>query len=199
LTQRKRRSQNKPNKQATRHYTNGKKDSESNSISSKKVSDNENQEASSLKLEQPAATAATPRDAATSEVFGSSSFDATSEMKDSACIYENDLKKAISNVQKKQSIKDEDVSLQPTSSNAYVHSANPITILKERISVSGGSRDESSYDENRELNDDNPFMSSMALWQSSMNNWIGRYKDLSENVAEMMREYWMKPFWISDK
>jgi hypothetical protein len=49
------------------------------------------------------------------------------------------------------------------------------------------------------LSGDNPFMSSMALWQSSMISWIGIYKDFSENVAKMMRDYWMKPSWISHK
>jgi hypothetical protein len=39
----------------------------------------------------------------------------------------------------------------------------------------------------------------MALWQSSMISWIGIYKDFSENVAKMMRDYWMKPSWISHK
>jgi len=201
LTGRKRRGQNKPHRQATRDYRNNKKDSESNkSIDSKnnteKVSGDEKQEASSLKLEQPTAINATLRNEFVPE--GSSSSYAVSEMKDSTSVYEDDLKKAISTVQKNEPIKAEDTSLQP-SMNTYLHSVNPTIIMQERLSVVAGSREGSSYSESRRLNDDNPFTSSMALWQSSMNNCIGIYKVFSENVAKMMREYWTKPFWITDK
>lgn len=203
MTERKRRGQNKPNKQATRDYRNNKKAGESTkNINSKnktkKVSDNENQEASSSQLEQPTATTATVRSATRTEVFGSS-YDATSEKKNSAQIYEDDLKKAISTVQKNEPIKAEDTDLQPTITNSYLRSVNPTTIMQEQMSVSGGSREGSSYCESRRLNYDNPFTSSMELWQSNMNNYIGIYKVLSENAANMMREYWMKPFWLSHK
>jgi hypothetical protein len=202
LTGRKRRGQNKPHRQGTRDYRNNKKDIESNkSFDSKnnteKVSGDEKQEASSLKLEQPTAINATLRNEFVPE--GSSSSYAASEMKDSTSVYEDDLKKAISTVQKNEPIKAEDTSLQPTSINTYLHSVNPTIIMQERMSVVAGSREGSSYSESRRLNHDNPFMSSMALWQSSMNNCIGIYKVFSENVAKMMRECWTKPFWISDK
>jgi hypothetical protein len=36
----------------------------------------------------------------------------------------------------------------------------------------------------------------MASWQSGMISWIEIYKDFSENVAKMAREYWMMSFWI---
>jgi hypothetical protein len=201
LTVRKRRGQNKPNRQATRDYRNNKKDSESNkSIDRKnnteKVSGDEKQESSSLKLEQPNAITATLRNEFIPE--GSSGSYATSEMKDSTRTYEDDLKKAISTVQKNEPIKAEDTSLQPTS-NTYIHSVNPTTIMQERMSVVAGPREGSSYSESKKLNNDNPFMSSMALWQSSMNNCIGIYKVFSENASKMMREYWIKPFWISHK
>ena len=202
MTERKRRGQNKPHRQATRDYRNHKKDSESNkSIDSKnnteKVSGDGKQEASSLKLEQPTATTTTLRNEFIPE--GSSSSYATSEMKDSTRIYEDDLKKATSTVQKNEPIKAEDTSLQPTSINTYLHSVNPTTIMQERRSVVAGSREGSSHAESRRLNNDNPFMSGMALWQNSMNNCIGIYKVYSENVAKMIREYWIKPFWISHK
>ena len=202
MTERKRRGQNKPHRQATRDYRNHKKDGESNkSIDRKnnteKVSGDEKQEASSLKLEQPTAITATLRNEFIPE--GSSGSYATSEMKDSTSIYEDDLKNAISTVQKNEPIKAEDTSLQPTSINTYLHSVNPTTIMQERRSVVAGSREGSSHAESRRLNNDNPFMSGMALWQNSMNNCIGIYKVYSENVAKMMREYWIKPFWISHK
>jgi len=202
LTERKRRGQNKPHRQATRDYRNHKKDGESNkSIDRKnnteKVSGDEKQEASSLKLEQPTAITATLRNEFIPE--GSSGSYATSEMKGSTSIYEDDLQKAISTVQKNEPIKAEDTSLQPTSINTYLHSVNPTTIMQERRSVVAGSREGSSHAESRRLNNDNPFMSGMALWQNSMNNCIGIYKVYSENVAKMMREYWIKPFWISHK
>ena len=202
MTVRKRRGQNKPNRQSTRDYRNNKKDSESNkSIDRKnnteKVSGDEKQEASSLKLEQPTAITATLRNEFIPE--GSSGSYATSEMKGSTSIYEDDLQKAISTVQKNEPIKAEDTSLQPTSINTYLHSVNPTTIMQERRSVVAGSREGSSHAESRRLNNDNPFMSGMALWQNSMNNCIGIYKVYSENVAKMMREYWIKPFWISHK
>ena len=120
-------------------------------------------------------------------------------MKDSTIVYEDDLKNAISTVQKNEPIKAEDTSLQPTSINTYLHSVNPTTIMQERRSVVAGSREGSSHAESRRLNNDNPFMSGMALWQNSMNNCIGIYKVYSENVAKMIREYWIKPFWISHK
>ncbi len=202
MTVRKRRGQNKPNRQSTRDYRNNKKDSESNkSIDRKnnieKVPGDEKQEASSLKLEQPTAITATLRNEFIPE--GSSGSYATSEMKGSTSIYEDDLQKAISTVQKNEPIKAEDTSLQPTSINTYLHSVNPTTIMQERRSVVAGSREGSSHAESRRLNNDNPFMSGMALWQNSMNNCIGIYKVYSENVAKMMREYWIKPFWISHK
>lgn len=202
MTERKRRGQNKPHRQATRDYRNHKKDGESNkSIDRKnnteKVSGDEKQEASSLKLEQPTAITATLRNEFIPE--GSSGSYATSEMKDSTSIYEDDLKNAISTVQKNEPIKAEDTSLQSTSINTYLHSVNPTTIMQERRSVVAGSREGSSHAESRRLNNDNPFMSGMALWQNSMNNCIGIYKVYSENVAKMMREYWIKPFWISHK
>jgi len=202
LTVRKRRGQNKPNRQSTRDYRNNKKYSESNkSIDRKnnieKVPGDEKQEASSLKLEQPTAITATLRNEFIPE--GSSGSYATSEMKGSTSIYEDDLQKAISTVQKNEPIKAEDTSLQPTSINTYLHSVNPTTIMQERRSVVAGSREGSSHAESRRLNNDNPFMSGMALWQNSMNNCIGIYKVYSENVAKMMREYWIKPFWISHK
>ena len=202
MTERKRRGQNKPHRQATRDYRNHKKDGESNkSIDRKnnteKVSGDEKQEASSLKLEQPTAITATLRSEFIPE--GSSGSYATSEMKDSTSIYEDDLKNAISTVQKNEPIKAEDTSLQPTSINTYLHSVNPTTIMEERRSVVAGSREGSSHAESRRLNNDNPFMSGMAVWQNSMNNCIGIYKVYSENVAKMMREYWIKPFWISHK
>ncbi|HYT42196.1 MAG TPA: hypothetical protein VEP90_07610 [Methylomirabilota bacterium] len=202
MTERKRRGQNKPHRQATRDYRNHKKDGKSNkSIDRKnnteKVVGDEKQEASSLKLEQPTAITATLRNEFIPE--GSSGSYATSEMKDSTSIYEDDLQKAISTVQKNEPIKAEDTSLQPTSINTYLHSVNPTTIMQERRSVVAGSREGSSHAESRRLNNDNPFMSGMALWQNSMNNCIGIYKVYSENVAKMMREYWIKPFWISHK
>jgi hypothetical protein len=202
LTERKRRGQNKPHRQATRDYRNHKKDGESNkSIDRKnnteKVSGDEKRETSSLKLEQPTAITATLKNEFIPE--GSSGSYATSEMKDSTSIYEDDLKNAISTVQKNEPIKAEDTSLQPTSINTYLHSVNPTTIMQERRSVVAGSREGSSHAESRRLNNDNPFMSGMALWQNSMNNCIGIYKVYSENVAKMMRGYWIKPFWISHK
>jgi hypothetical protein len=204
LTERKRRGQNKPNRQATRDYRNDKKDSESNKIietknNTKKVPDDENQDASSLKLEQPTATTATVRDPATTEVFDLSSSDGNSEKKNSSHIFEDDLKKAISTVQKNEPINAEDTGLQPTVTNSYLRSVNPATIMQERISVSAGSRRGSSYCESKRLNDDNPFTSSMELWRSSMNNCIGIYKVFSDNAAKMMRGYWMNPFWLSHK
>ena len=69
--------------------------------------------------------------------------------------------------------------------------------MQQRMSEFGGSREGRSYYEIRILDFDNPFMSNMALWQSVMNNWIGICRQFSENVANVMREYWMKPFWIS--
>lgn len=202
MTERKRRGQNKPHRQATRDYRNHKKDGESNKSidrrnNTEKVSGDEKQEASSLKLEQPTAITATLRNEFIPEC--SSGSYATSEMKDSTSIYEDDLKNAISTVQKNEPIKAEDTSLQPTSINTYLHSVNPTTIMQERRSVVAGSREGSSHAESRRLNNDNPFMSGMALWQNSMNNCIGIYKVYSENVAKMMREYWIKPFWISHK
>ena len=202
MTERKRRGQNKPHRQATRDYRNHKKDGKSNkSIDRKnnteKVVGDEKQEASSLKLEKPTAITATLRNEFIPE--GSSGSYATSEMKDSTSIYEDDFKNAISTVQKNEPIKAEDTSLQPTSINTYLHSVNPTTIMQERRSVVAGSREGSSHAESRRLNNDNPFMSGMALWQNSMNNCIGIYKVYSENVAKMMREYWIKPFWISHK
>jgi hypothetical protein len=203
LTERKRRGPNKPIRPATKDYRNNKKDSQSNKTldtkeKTKNVLAEEKQDHSSLKCEQSATTTTTVRNEFLPEVFDSSSYDATSEMKDSASINEDDLKKAISNVQKKESIRAEDISLQPSNINEYLESVNPITIMQEETSILGGPREGNSYYEKR-LNGDNPFMSSMALWQSSMISWIGIYKDFSENVAKMMRDYWMKPSWISHK
>jgi hypothetical protein len=198
LTERKRRGPNKPIRPATKDYRNNKKDSQSNKTlnakdETKKVLAEEKQDHSSLKCEQSTTTTATVRNEFLPEVFDSSSYDAMSEMKDSASINEDDLKKAISNVQKKESIRAEDISLYPSNINEYVQSVNPITIMQVETSILEGS----SYYEKR-LSGDNPFMSSMALWQSSMISWIGIYKDFSENVAKMMRDYWgMKHSWIS--
>ena len=203
MTERKRRGPNKPIRPATKDYRNNKKDSQSNKTldtkeKTKNVLAEEKQDHSSLKCEQSTTTTATVRNEFLPEVFDSSSYDAMSEMKDSASINEDDLKKAISNVQKKESIRAEDISLQPSNINEYLQSVNPITIMQEETSILGGSRKGSSYYEKR-LSSDNPFMNSMALWQSSMISWIGIYKDFSENVAKMMRDYWMKPSWISHK
>jgi hypothetical protein len=201
LTERKRRGPNKPIRPTTKDYRNNKKDSQSNKTpdtKDKKVLAEEKQDHSSLKYEQSTTTAATVTNEFLPEVFDSSSYDAMPEMKDSASINEDDLKKAISNVQKKASIRADDMSLQPSNINEYLQSVNPITIMQEETSILGGSREGSSYYEKR-LSGDNPFMSSMALWQSSMISWIGIYKDFSENVAKMMRDYWMKPSWISHK
>jgi hypothetical protein len=201
LTERKRRGPNKPIRPTTKDYGNNKKDSQSNKTpdtKDKKVLAEEKQDHSSLKYEQSTTTTATVRNEFLPEVFDSSSYDAMPEMKDSASINEDDLKKAISNVQKKASIRADDMSLQPSNINEYLQSVNPITIMQEETSILGGSREGSSYYEKR-LSGDNPFMSSMALWQSSMISWIGIYKDFSENVAKMMRDYWMKPSWISHR
>ena len=201
MTERKRRGPNKPIRPTTKDYRNNKKDSQSNKTpdtKDKKVLAEEKQDHSSLKYEQSTTTTATVRNEFLPEVFDSSSYDAMPEMKDSASINEDDLKKAISNVQKKASIRADDMSLQPSNINEYLQSVNPITIMQEETSILGGSREGSSYYEKR-LSGDNPFMSSMALWQSSMISWIGIYKDFSENVAKMMRDYWMKPSWISHK
>ena len=202
MTERKRRGQNKPNRQATKDYRNNKKDSDSNKTidtknNMKKISEDEKQELSSLKREQATSTTSIVRNEFIPEVFGSSSIDVSSEMKDSAYIYEDDLKKAISTVQKKEPIKAEDLSLQPTSINPYLDSVNQITIIQERMSVLGGSSEWGSYYEIRRLDFGNPFMYSMTLWQSVMNNWIVLCRQFSENVANIMREYWMKSFWIS--
>ncbi len=203
MTERKRRGPNKPIRPATKVYRNNKKDSQSNKTldtkeKTKNVLAEEKQDHSSLKCEQSTTTTATVRNEFLPEVLDSESYDAMSEMKDSASINEDDLKKAISNVQKKKSVRAEDISLQPSNITEYLQSVNPITIMQEGTSILGGSREGSPYYEKR-LNGDNPFMSSMALWQSSMISWIGIYKDLSENVAKMMRDYWMKPSWISRK
>ena len=203
MTERKRRGPNKPIRPTTKDYRNNKKVSQSNKTldtkdKTKNVLAEEKQDHSSLKCEQSTTTTATVRNEFLPEVFDSSRYDAMSEMKDSTSINEDDLKKAISNVQKKESIRAEDISLQPSNINEYLQSANPITIMHEETSILGGSREGSLYYEKR-LNGDNPFMSSMALWQSSMICWIGIYKDLTENVAKMMRDYWMKPSWISHK
>jgi hypothetical protein len=201
LTERKRRGPNKPIRPPTKDYRNNKKDSQSNKTpdtKDKKVLAEDKQDHSSLKYEQSTTTTATVRNEFLPEVFDSSSYDAMPEMKDSESINEDDLKKAISNVQKKASIKADDMSLQPSNINEYLQSVNPITIMQEETSILGGSREGSSYYEKRSSGD-NPFMSSMALWQSSMISWIGIYKDFSENVAKMMRDYWMKPSWISHK
>ena len=84
MTERKRRGQNKPNRQATKDYRNNKKDSESNKT--KKVSEDERHEPSSLKREQATATTAIVRNEFIPEVFYSSSNDVTSNMKDSIYI-----------------------------------------------------------------------------------------------------------------
>jgi len=203
LTERKRRGPNKPIRPATKDYRNNKKDNQSNKTldtkeKTKNVLAEEKQDHSSLKGEQSTTTTAAVRNEFLPEVFDSSSFHAMSEMKDSASINEDDLKKAISSVQKKESVRAEDISLQLSNINEYIQSVNPITIMQEETTILAGSREGSSYYEKR-LNGDNPFMSSMALWQSNMSSWIGIYKDFSENVAKMMRDYWMKPSWISHK
>jgi hypothetical protein len=204
LTERKRRGPNKPIRPATKDYRNTKKDSQSNKTldtneKTKNVLAEDKQDPSSLKCEHSTTTTAKVRNEFLPEVFDSSSYDAMSEMKDSANINEDDLNKAISNVQKKESIRAEDISLQPSNINEYLQSVNPITVMQEETSILGGSREGNSYYEKR-LSGDKPLMSSMALWQSSMISWIGIYKDFSENVAKMMRDYWgLKPSWISHK
>lgn len=203
MTERKRRGPNKPIGPATKDYRNNKKDSQSNKTlgtkeKTKNVLAEEKQDHSSLKCEQPTTTTATIGNEFLPEVFDSSSYDAMSETKDSASINEDDLKKAISNVQKKESIRAEDIGLQPSNINKYRQSVNPITIMQEETSIIEGSREGTSYYDKR-LNGDNPFMSNMALWQSSMISWIGIYKDFSENVSKTMRDYWTKPSWISHK
>lgn len=204
MTERKRRGPNKPIRPATKDYRNTKKDSQSNKTldtkeKTKNVLAEDKQDPSSLKCEHSTTTTAKVRNEFLPEVFDSSSYDAMSEMKDSANINEDDLNKAISNVQKKESIRAEDISLQPSNINEYLQSVNPITVMQEETSILGGSREGSSYYEKR-LSGDKPLMSSMALWQSSMISWIGIYKDFSENVAKMMRDYWgLKPSWISHK
>jgi hypothetical protein len=206
LTEKKRRGPNKPIRPATKDYRNNKKDRQSNKTldtkeKTKNVLAEEKQEHSSLKAEQSTTTTAAQRIEFLPEVFDSSGYDAMSEMKDSASINEDDLKKAISNVQKKESVRAEDISLQPSNINEYLQSVNPITIMQEETTILGGSKEERSKEEGsnyeKRLNGDNPFMSSIALWQGSMISWIGIYKDFSENVAKMMRDYWMKPSWIS--
>ena len=208
MTEKKRRGPNKPIRPATKDYRNNKKDRQSNKTldtkeKTKNVLAEEKQEHSSLKAEQSTTTTAAQRIEFLPEVFDSSGYDAMSEMKDSASINEDDLKKAISNVQKKESVRAEDISLQPSNINEYLQSVNPITIMQEETTILGGSKEERSKEESsnyeKRLNGDNPFMSSIALWQGSMISWIGIYKDFSENVAKMMRDYWMKPSWISHK
>jgi hypothetical protein len=201
LTERKRTGQNKPKRDATRDYRNNKKDNKRNKCISttnsiNKVSEVEEHDPSSLKHEEANSTASTTRNDFVPEVSGSSSYDVTSEIKDSASIHEDDLKKAISNVQKKEPIIAEDLSLQPSTTNPYLVSVNQMT-LQEQLSVFGRSQERTSYYEIRRLDFDNPFMSSMALWQNVMSNWIDIIKHFSENIANMMREYWIKPFWIS--
>ena len=187
----KKRAQNKPIRQATKDYRNNKNDDENSKTIDKKkktnkVSTMKKQEPSSLKCE----TTARVRNELIPEVFGSSSHDNVSEMKGSANIQEDDLKNAISDVHKKEPIKAE-VRVHPKSHvNTYLQSANAITTLEKRI---GESREMSFYEKRRSIGD-NPFMRGMASWQSGMINWIEIYKEFSENVAKMAREYWMTPF-----
>jgi hypothetical protein len=195
LTERKR-AQNKPIRQATKDYRNNKNDSENNKTTDKKkktnkVSTEEKQEPSPLKREQGTRTTVGVRKELIPEVFGSSSHDDVSEMKDSAYIQEDDLKNAISNVRKKEPTNAE-VRVYPKNRvSTYLQSVNPITTIKERIVESR----EKSFEKRGSIGD-NPFMSSMASWQSGMISWIEIYKDFSENVAKMTREYWMMSFWI---
>jgi hypothetical protein len=184
LTERKR-PQKKPVRQASKDYRN----SENNKIIDKRkktVSIGENQQPPSLKGEQGTIT--------TARVSGSSVYDEVSKIKGSANIQEDDLKSAISNIQKRDPINDEVRVHRKSQVTTYLQPADPIATLQE-TSITGESR-ETSFHEKRSSFGDNPFMSSMASWQSDMVNWIGIYKEFSENVARMAREYWMTPFWI---
>jgi hypothetical protein len=199
LTERKR-AQHKPIRQANKDYRNNKNNSENNKTIDKrkkpnKVSTGEKQEPSSLKREPGTRTTARVKKEFIPEGFGPSSYDDVSEMKDTANIQEDDLKNAISNVQKKDRIKAQ-VRVHPKSQvNTYLQPEDSIATKQERTSVIGESR-EMSFHEKRSSIGDNPFTSSMAPWQSGMISWIGIYKQFSENVAKMAREYWMTPFWI---
>jgi hypothetical protein len=190
LTERKR-PQKKPVRQATKDYRNSEKNRENNKTIDKgkktnNVSTGENQQSSSLKGEQGTRT--------TARVSGPSTYDDVSKMQGSANIQEDDSKSAISNIQKRDPIKDE-VSVHRKSQVAtYLQPADPIATLQE-TAITGESR-ETGFHEKRSSFGDNPFMSGMTSWQSDMINWIGIYKAFSENVAKMAREYWMTPFWM---
>jgi hypothetical protein len=131
LTEKKRRGPNKPIRPATKDYRNNKKDRQSNKTldtkeKTKNVLAEEKQEHSSLKAEQSTTTTAALRNEFLPEVFDSSGYDAMSEMKDSASINEDDLKKAISNVQKKESVRAEDISLQLSLGRIFSPKLHPI-------------------------------------------------------------------------
>ncbi|HET7149738.1 MAG TPA: hypothetical protein VFI73_14725 [Candidatus Nitrosopolaris sp.] len=202
MTERKRRGPNKPIKSATKDYRNTKKDSQSNETlytkeKTKIVLAYEKPNDSSSKSEQ-LTTITGVRNGFLPESLGSSIYGPVPQMKESANIKEDDLKSAISNVQKNESIKGEDICLQRSNINEYQQSMNPITIMQEETSISGGSREGSYYHDNS-LNGENPFMDSMIFWHSSMISWFGMYNDFSENVTKMIRDYWKKASWISHK
>ncbi len=189
MTERKR-PQKKPVRQATEDYRNNEKNSENNKTIDKRkktnnVSTGENQQSSS-KGEQGTRT--------TAGVCGPSTHDDVSKMQGSANIQEDDLKSAISNIQKRDPIKDEVRVHRKSQVTTYLQPVDPIATLQE-TSITWESR-ETGFHEKRSSFCDNPFMSGMASWQSDMINWIGIYKEFSENVAKMAREYWMTPFWI---
>ena len=150
-----------------------------------------------MKREQSTTTTATERNEFIPEVFDSSSIDAMSEMKDSASINEDDLKKAISTVQKKEPIKVEDLGLHPTSINPYLDSVNQITIIQERTSVLGGSSEWGSYYEIRRLAVITVYVVVWHCGRAVMNNWIGICRSFLKMLQISMRDYWMKPYWIS--
>lgn len=188
MTERKR-PQKKPGRQATKDYRKNEKNSENNTTIDKRkktnnVSTGENQQSSSLKGEQGTRT--------TTRVSGPPPD--VSKMKGSANIQEDDLKSAISNIQKWDPISDEARVHRKSQVTTSLQPADPIATLQE-TPITGESR-ETGFHEKRSSFGDNPFMSGMASWQSDMINWIGIYKEFSENVAKMAREYWMTPFWI---
>jgi hypothetical protein len=190
LTERKR-PQKKPVRQATKDYRNNEKNSENDKTIDKRkktnnVSTGENQQSSSLIGEQGTRT--------TARVSGPSTYDDVSKMQ-TANIQEDDLKSAISNIQKRDPIKNEIRVHRKSEVTTYLQPADPIATPQE-TSITGESR-ETGFHEKRSSFSDNPFMSGMASWQSDMINWIGIYKEFSENVAKMAREYWMTPFWIA--
>lgn len=157
------RSQNKPVRRATKNYRKDK------TINTKKktgkVSTTEAQEPLSLKPEQVTTPIERVRNEFIPEVSGYDDI----PTKNSANVQEDDLKEAISNVQKGEEIKSEEI--------------------QEAIYKIEEPRERSYYE--KRSNDYE------ALWQNNISSWIDIYKVFSENVAKMTREYWMTPFWIS--